>query len=134
MTRYYRDEQVTLLLGDALDQMRTLPDRSVDCIVTSPPYYGLRCEQRRTASALERERLALGPADGQQKTGLLAELHTNLAPIPHKPALAEETSSVGPRCGNNPNMKLSPGDQQAVSKFKAYLKRRADGELPEATS
>lgn len=39
---YYRDEQVTLLLGDALDQMRTLSDASVDCIVTSPPYYGLR--------------------------------------------------------------------------------------------
>jgi site-specific DNA-methyltransferase (cytosine-N4-specific) len=39
---YYRDEQVTLLLGDALDQLRALPDGSVDCIVTSPPYYGLR--------------------------------------------------------------------------------------------
>lgn len=39
---YYRDEQVTLLLGDALEQMRTLPAGSVECIVTSPPYYGLR--------------------------------------------------------------------------------------------
>lgn len=39
---YYQDEQVTLLLGDALEQMRTLPDASVDCVVTSPPYYGLR--------------------------------------------------------------------------------------------
>lgn len=39
---YYRDDQVTLLLGDALDQLRTLPDGSVDCIVTSPPYFGLR--------------------------------------------------------------------------------------------
>lgn len=39
---YYRDEQVTLLLGDALEQLRTLPDCSVNCIVTSPPYYGLR--------------------------------------------------------------------------------------------
>lgn len=39
---YYRDEQVTLLLGDALETLRTLPDTSVDCIVTSPPYYGLR--------------------------------------------------------------------------------------------
>ncbi|MER8002974.1 site-specific DNA-methyltransferase [Streptomyces sp. NPDC095613] len=39
---YYRDEQVTLLLGDALDQLHTLPTGSVDCIVTSPPYYGLR--------------------------------------------------------------------------------------------
>lgn len=39
---YYSDDQVTLLLGDAVEQMRTLPDSSVDCIVTSPPYYGLR--------------------------------------------------------------------------------------------
>ncbi|MFF2650566.1 DNA-methyltransferase [Streptomyces sp. NPDC058045] len=39
---YYQDEQVTLLLGDALDVLRTLPIGSVDCIVTSPPYYGLR--------------------------------------------------------------------------------------------
>ncbi|MBY8341851.1 site-specific DNA-methyltransferase [Streptomyces sp. KC 17012] len=39
---YYQDEQVTLLLGDALEQLRTLPDGAVDCIVTSPPYYGLR--------------------------------------------------------------------------------------------
>lgn len=39
---YYRDEQVTLLLGDALDVLRSMPDGSVDCIVTSPPYFGLR--------------------------------------------------------------------------------------------
>lgn len=42
MNPYYQDDQVTLLLGDALDQIRLLPDNSVDCIVTSPPYYGLR--------------------------------------------------------------------------------------------
>lgn len=42
MKAYYQDDQVTLLVGDALDQLRTLPDGSVDCIVTSPPYYGLR--------------------------------------------------------------------------------------------
>lgn len=28
--------------GDALSILRTLPDESVNCIVTSPPYYGLR--------------------------------------------------------------------------------------------
>lgn len=42
MAEYYRDDEVLLLLGDALEQLRTLPDGSVDCIVTSPPYYGLR--------------------------------------------------------------------------------------------
>ncbi|PRX95594.1 DNA-methyltransferase [Allonocardiopsis opalescens] len=42
MSTYFADEQVTLLLGDALEQLRTLPDASADCCVTSPPYYGLR--------------------------------------------------------------------------------------------
>jgi DNA modification methylase len=42
VTEHYRDEQVTLLLGDTLETLRTLPAASVDCIVTSPPYYGLR--------------------------------------------------------------------------------------------
>lgn len=31
-----------ILIGDVLDRLRTLPDRSVDCVVTSPPYWGLR--------------------------------------------------------------------------------------------
>jgi DNA modification methylase len=33
---------ITILTGDALEQLRTLPDASVHCCVTSPPYYGLR--------------------------------------------------------------------------------------------
>ena len=39
---YYADEQITLHHGDALDIARTLPDGAADCIVTSPPYFGLR--------------------------------------------------------------------------------------------
>ena len=31
-----------ILQGDALEVLKTLPDESVDCIVTSPPYFGLR--------------------------------------------------------------------------------------------
>ena len=42
MTTYYQDEHVTLHHGDALAVLADLPDRSVDCIVTSPPYFGLR--------------------------------------------------------------------------------------------
>ncbi|MFJ8863640.1 hypothetical protein ACIRD8_35135 [Streptomyces sp. NPDC102451] len=38
----------------------------------------------------------------------------------------------GPRCGNNPNFELSPGDQAAVAEFNAYLKRRAAGALAAA--
>jgi DNA modification methylase len=28
--------------GDALTVLRTMPDNSVNCVVTSPPYFGLR--------------------------------------------------------------------------------------------
>jgi site-specific DNA-methyltransferase (cytosine-N4-specific) len=42
MTLYYSDNAVTLHHGDTLDVLRTLPDGSVNCVVTSPPYYGLR--------------------------------------------------------------------------------------------
>jgi site-specific DNA-methyltransferase (adenine-specific) len=31
-----------LLIGDALERLRSLPDGSVDCVVTSPPYFALR--------------------------------------------------------------------------------------------
>lgn len=32
----------TLLIGDVQEQLATLPADSVDCVVTSPPYWGLR--------------------------------------------------------------------------------------------
>ena len=32
----------TVLCGDALEQLKTLPSDSIDCCVTSPPYYALR--------------------------------------------------------------------------------------------
>jgi DNA modification methylase len=32
----------TILVGDALEELRQLPDESVDTIVTSPPYFNLR--------------------------------------------------------------------------------------------
>lgn len=31
-----------LLIGDCRETLRTLPDQSVHCVVTSPPYFGLR--------------------------------------------------------------------------------------------
>ncbi len=33
---------LTILTGDALEQLRTLPTESVQCCCTSPPYWGLR--------------------------------------------------------------------------------------------
>lgn len=44
MTRqpYYADAAVSLYHGSALDVLRQMPAESVHCVVTSPPYYGLR--------------------------------------------------------------------------------------------
>lgn len=42
MSRYYEDEALTLLQGDAAAVLATLEAGSVNCVVTSPPYYGLR--------------------------------------------------------------------------------------------
>src|SRR5882672_2938980 len=33
---------VEILIGDARERLRTLADESVNCAVTSPPYWGLR--------------------------------------------------------------------------------------------
>ncbi|WP_410631684.1 DNA-methyltransferase [Amycolatopsis sp. cmx-4-83] len=38
----YDDGQVLLCSGDAVREIGRLPLRSVDCVVTSPPYWGLR--------------------------------------------------------------------------------------------
>jgi len=39
---FYTHEQVTLFSGDSLAVARHLDDGAADCIVTSPPYFGLR--------------------------------------------------------------------------------------------
>ena len=33
---------LTIICGDALSELKKLPDKSIQCCVTSPPYYGLR--------------------------------------------------------------------------------------------
>lgn len=38
MKPYYADDGITLFLGDCLEVLSTLPDESVDIVVTSPPY------------------------------------------------------------------------------------------------
>lgn len=38
----FLDGRVTLYPGDCIEVLRGLPENSVDCVVTSPPYWGLR--------------------------------------------------------------------------------------------
>ena len=45
---------VRLITGDVIEQLRTLPDASVQCCVTSPPYFGLRNYQVDGQIGLER--------------------------------------------------------------------------------
>src|SRR3990167_5821833 len=42
VTVFLADPDVTLYVGDALAVLAELPDESVHCCVTSPPYWGLR--------------------------------------------------------------------------------------------
>lgn len=42
MKPYYQDSSVQVWHGDAIKQLQTLPDQSVQTCVTSPPYWGLR--------------------------------------------------------------------------------------------
>lgn len=39
---FYSDDFIDLYQGDVLDVLRQLPSESVHCVVTSPPYFGLR--------------------------------------------------------------------------------------------
>ncbi|MCG8405425.1 MAG: site-specific DNA-methyltransferase, partial [Phycisphaerales bacterium] len=36
------DGRVVILIGDVLERLKDIPDNSIDCVVTSPPYWGLR--------------------------------------------------------------------------------------------
>lgn len=42
MTPYLDDGDVRLFHGDALEQLALMPSESVQCIITSPPFWGLR--------------------------------------------------------------------------------------------
>lgn len=42
MQPYYRDKRVTLFCGDNRTVLEELPEKSVQTVITSPPYYGLR--------------------------------------------------------------------------------------------
>lgn len=42
MKAYFEDNGITIFHGEALKTLQEMPDESVNCVVTSPPYWGLR--------------------------------------------------------------------------------------------
>src|SRR5437870_13283951 len=38
----YKEDGISVYLGDAREVMAELPTESIDCVITSPPYWGLR--------------------------------------------------------------------------------------------
>lgn len=42
MKPYYESKEGVIYCGSALEVLKSLPDQSVNCCVTSPPYFGLR--------------------------------------------------------------------------------------------
>jgi DNA modification methylase len=72
MSPYHEADGIRLFLGDAREVMRSLPAESVSCIMTSPPFWGLRsyscepsiwggdpnCSHRLEAGAIEDESYA----------------------------------------------------------------------------
>ena len=37
-----RLENRTILIGDVMDKIKEIPENSIDCIISSPPYWALR--------------------------------------------------------------------------------------------
>ncbi len=53
MTPFVQDTDFTLYVGDVREVLATMPDESVQCVVTSPPYWGLRDYQTEGQLGLE---------------------------------------------------------------------------------
>ncbi|WP_219109261.1 DNA methyltransferase [Actinomyces sp. 594] len=69
MSVYYEDPQATVYEGDCLDVLRTLPDESVDSVVTDPPY-GLRLMNQPWDGAAIEARAARGRETSPMPVGL----------------------------------------------------------------
>ena len=39
---FIKENTNKIICGDALETLRKFPDESIHCVITSPPYYGLR--------------------------------------------------------------------------------------------
>lgn len=87
-----------ILVGDARRVLKRLPDASVDCIVTSPPYYRLRNYQHDKQIGLERH---VDDWAGEMHS-VLTEAHRLLKPSGSLWLNLGDTFSASPRDGAEP--------------------------------
>ena len=81
-------DRARLGIGDAVIRLSNVADNSVDCVVTSPPYWGLRDYLQPRATR--------GPRPGE----LTADLNARMSPT----GTAWEAGGHGPQLGREPNL------------------------------
>lgn len=93
MTPFFQNQFTTLYQGDCREIIKALPDESVNCVVTSPPYFGLRDYGTATWEG--------GNADCDHVTGRVARTITDASSkqITNNGAMMNETRRTCPRCG-----------------------------------
>lgn len=74
MSVYYEDDRVTLHHGDCLEVLRSLPDASVDAVVTDPPYSLTNSREQYCASDVLRDAIVTDAqhSDAQRAQSLVA--------------------------------------------------------------
>lgn len=113
-----------LLVGDALDRLRELPDASVQTCVTSPPYWGLRDYGVEGQIGLE--------ATPQEFLGRLVEVFREVRRVlkPDGTAwvnLGDAYASAGRGGGVGANSTINGQAQFAACEARAKLKNRVVG-------
>jgi len=119
-------KQHRVLIGDCIESMRTLPDKSVQMCVTSPPYYGLRDYGVDGQIGLEET-----PAEF---IGRLVEVFREVRRVLSDDGTAWVNmgdSYAGSRCGGNSQSITGVGRDESVTAAKArrtVASRRRDNE------
>jgi hypothetical protein len=100
MTPWFEDRWVAMYEGDVRAVLRELPAESVHCVVTSPPYWGLRDYGTATWEGGDPECDHKGAVKQSARSTLAGNGHGNGKPL--SPSLQAQSEPVGqtcPKCG-----------------------------------
>lgn len=87
---YHETEYGTIYCGDSLDVLKSMADESVDCCITSPPYWGLR-----DYGTAEWEG---GDAECEHKVGRF-EYAVNEKQVSNNGSAGHQAKDICPKCG-----------------------------------